>query len=45
MHHGDDDVWLGRDTFDKGLNNVVKDNENRFPPDWRTSRSGRRRPD
>jgi hypothetical protein len=31
--------------MDAGLNNQVKDNDSRFPPEWRLSRSGRRRTD
>jgi len=44
----DDDsrlATLGRDTMDAGLNLAVKDNDSRFPPEWRLSRSGRRRPE
>ena len=33
---------LDKETFDKGLNNAVKDNDHLFPPDWRLSKSGRR---
>lgn len=33
------------ETMDAGLNNAVKDNDERFPPDWRLSRSGRRKPE
>ena len=33
-----------RGTFEKGLNNVVKDNDMNFPPEWRLSRSGRAKP-
>jgi enoyl-CoA hydratase/carnithine racemase len=36
---------LSRETMDAGLNNQVKDNDSRFPPEWRLSRSGRRRAD
>ena len=36
---------LSKETMDAGLNIAVKDNDSRFPPDWRLSRSGRRRPD
>ncbi|HVX16742.1 MAG TPA: enoyl-CoA hydratase/isomerase family protein [Acidimicrobiales bacterium] len=42
----DDDgrlATLSGETMDAGLNNSVKDNDDRFPPDWRLSRSGRRR--
>ena len=34
---------LGPGTMDAGLNNTVKDNDEPFPPEWRLSRSGRRR--
>ena len=34
---------LTKETMDAGLNNRVKDNDSRFPPEWRLSRSGRRR--
>ena len=34
---------LSKETMDAGLNNQVKDNDSRFPPEWRLSRSGRRR--
>lgn len=36
---------LGGEAMDDGLNVAVKDNDSRFPPDWRLSRSGRRRPE
>ena len=36
---------LSQDTMDAGLNLAVKDNDSRFPPEWRLSRSGRRRRD
>jgi enoyl-CoA hydratase len=35
---------LGDDTFEKGLNNAVKDNDAQFPPEWRLSWSGRKKP-
>ncbi len=39
------DVDLTEGTFEKkGLNNVVKDNDLNFPPEWRLSRSGRNKP-
>ena len=38
------DVDLTEGTFEKGLNNVVKDNDMNFPPEWRLSRSGRAKP-
>ena len=44
----DDDgrrATLSKETMDAGLNLAVKDNDSRFPPEWRLSRSGRRRPD
>jgi enoyl-CoA hydratase len=40
-----DELMLGDDTFDKGLNNAVKDNDSLFPPDFRLSKSDRKRPD
>jgi enoyl-CoA hydratase/carnithine racemase len=36
---------LSNETMDAGLNTAVKDNDSRFPPEWRLSRSGRRRPE
>ena len=39
-----DELTLGDDTFEKGLNNAVKDNDALFPPEWRLSRSGRKKP-
>ena len=38
------EVDLTGGTFEKGLNNVVKDNDLNFPPEWRLSRSGRAKP-
>ena len=41
----DDDsrrATLDQETMDEGLNEAVKDNDSRFPPEWRLSRSGRR---
>ena len=38
------EVDLTAGTFEKGLNNVVKDNDMNFPPEWRLSRSGRAKP-
>ena len=38
------DVTLGDDVFDQGLNNVVKDLDMEYPPEWRLSRSNRRKP-
>jgi enoyl-CoA hydratase/carnithine racemase len=43
----DDDggrATLSKETMDAGLNVAVKDNDDQFPPEWRLSRSGRRRP-
>jgi enoyl-CoA hydratase len=48
MLRDDDDgkrTTLSKETMDAGLNLAVKDNDSRFPPDWRLSGSGRRRPD
>jgi enoyl-CoA hydratase/carnithine racemase len=44
----DDDgkrATLSTETMDAGLNVAVKDNDSGFPPDWRLSGSGRRRPE
>jgi enoyl-CoA hydratase/carnithine racemase len=32
---------LDREALDRGLTNFVRDNDERFPPDWRLSRRGR----
>ncbi len=40
----ENEVDLTEGTFSKGLNNVVKDNDLNFPPEWRLSRSGRNKP-
>ncbi len=40
----DNEVKLTEGTFGKGLNNIVKDNDMNFPPEWRLSRSGRAKP-
>jgi enoyl-CoA hydratase len=37
----DGELALGGDTFAKGLNNAVKDNDKLFPPDWRLSYGNR----
>lgn len=38
------DVQLGDDVFGKGLNNVVKDIDMSYPPEWRMSRGNRKKP-
>jgi enoyl-CoA hydratase/carnithine racemase len=38
------DVELGDDVFGRGLNNVVKDMDMNYPPEWRLGRSNRRKP-
>ncbi len=38
------DVQLGDDVFGEGLNNVVKDIDMQYPPEWRMSRGNRRKP-
>ena len=40
-----DELMLGDEAFGKGLNNAVKDNDSLFPPDFRLSKSGRKRPE
>jgi enoyl-CoA hydratase/carnithine racemase len=44
IQNDQDEVDLTEGTFEKGLNNVVKDNDLNFPPEWRLSRSGRKKP-
>jgi len=39
----EDQLTLGDETFDKGLNVAVKDNDSLFPPDWRLSYGGRKK--
>lgn len=34
-------LQLNRETLDKGLSNSVRDNDERFPPEWRLSHRGR----
>jgi hypothetical protein len=36
------ELTLNDETFGKGVNTAVKDNDGLFPPDWRLSRSGRK---
>ncbi len=36
---------LSNETMDAGLNVAVKDNDSRFPPEWRLSRSDRPKPE
>jgi len=38
------ELKLDDETFDKGVNNAVKDNDDLYPPEWRLSKSGRRKP-
>lgn len=38
------DLSLDEDTLSAGINNAVKSNDDQFPPDFRLSKSGRRRP-
>jgi enoyl-CoA hydratase len=38
------DVELGDNVFNEGLNNIVKNNDMNYPPEWRLSRSGRKKP-
>jgi enoyl-CoA hydratase/carnithine racemase len=37
------ELTLGAAAFEAGLNNVVKDLEAGYPPEWRMSRSGRKK--
>lgn len=38
------DVEFGSETFEKGLNNVVKDMDMQYPPEWRLQRANRKKP-
>ena len=38
------EVGVDEETFGKGLNNVVKDIDMQYPPEWRMSRANRRKP-
>ena len=40
-----EELTLNKDTFDKGLNNAVKDNDSLYPPEWRLSKGGRKAKD
>ena len=42
MVRSDGELELGDETFGKGLNNAVKDNDRLFPPDWRLSYGARK---
>lgn len=42
MVKSDGELELGDDTFEKGLNNAVKDNDALFPEDWRLSKKSRK---
>jgi len=37
VHSDGDELGVGGDTFERGLAAAVKDNDSRFPPDWRLS--------
>ncbi|MCK9904151.1 enoyl-CoA hydratase [Parafrankia colletiae] len=37
-----DGLEINRETLDRGLTNSVRDNDERFPPEWRLSQRGRR---
>lgn len=37
-----DELSLTKETFDKGLNNAVKDNDSLYPPEWRLSKQARK---
>jgi enoyl-CoA hydratase/carnithine racemase len=39
-----EDIHFGKDVFDRGLANTVRDFEMRYPPEWRMSFGGRRKP-
>jgi len=39
-----EDVELGDNVFNEGLNNIVKNNDMNYPPEWRLSHAGRKKP-
>jgi enoyl-CoA hydratase len=41
MVKNDGGLGVDGDTFDRGLNNAVKDNDRQFPPEWRMSMAAR----
>lgn len=41
---GAEDVDLDEDSLRTGINNVVKDFDMKYPPEWRMSRANRRKP-
>ena len=43
MKHDPGELKFGAGVFETGVNNTVKDLENAYPPEWRMSRSGRKR--
>jgi enoyl-CoA hydratase len=43
MKHDPGELKFGASVFEAGVNNTVKDLENSYPPEWRMSRSGRKR--
>ena len=43
MKHDPGELKFGASMFEAGVNNTVKDLENAYPPEWRMSRSGRKR--
>ncbi|CAN7598734.1 enoyl-CoA hydratase/isomerase family protein [Phenylobacterium sp. LjRoot219] len=45
MVRSDGELELGDETFGKGLNNAVKDNDRLFPPEWRLSYGARKAKD
>jgi hypothetical protein len=44
MVKNDGALGVDGDTFGRGLNNAVKDNDQQFPPEWRMSMGARPRP-
>jgi hypothetical protein len=42
VHDEDSEIEVNAELFDKGLTRAVKDNDSRFPPEWRLSYAGRK---
>jgi hypothetical protein len=43
MKHDPGELKFGASVFEAGVNKTVKDLEEAYPPEWRMSRSGRKR--
>jgi hypothetical protein len=39
-----EELTLNRQVYEGGLGNAVRNNDDQFPPEWRLSKSGRKKP-